>query len=154
MAQVFATQQVLGGKLRADKVKVMLNIEGVGTPATGMLLQNIQFNYTQQITLLYEIGGEEDKANVYYVGGRAQGTMTIARIIGPAQAQLDLITDYGDICEPKDISFDASGSCKGGSGIKYTIHDAVLTTVGVSVAAQDIVIHEQLQFMFINLEAE
>lgn len=149
MPSVFAANQVLGGSIRADKVAVMFD----GAPATGMLLQNIQFNYTQQVTMLYEIGGVAGSANVYYVGGRAMGTMSVARILGPARAQLNLITEFGDICTPKDMSFNATAGCAGNTGVNYKIHSAVLTTVGVSVAAQDVVIHEQLQFMFINLEA-
>lgn len=97
--------------------------------------------------MLYEIGSE----NVYYVGGRAQGTATLARVIGPAPLAAQFINQFNDLCEPQDINFDASAGCQGG-GLNYTLEDAVLTTVSVSVTAQDVVINEQLQFIFIDLE--
>ena len=149
---VFKVNQTFGGALRADQVVLKLNKR----PVTGMLLQNIQFNYTQQVTLLYEIGGEKNKAQVYYVGGRCQGTMTVGRVIGPSSSATFLLTAYGDICDPKPIEFDAKAGClpggaAGTAGVTYTMDKAVLTSVGGSVAAQDCVIHEQLQFMFINM---
>ncbi len=143
MPSVFAGGQTYNGGFRADQLTVTF----AGQDVAGFLVQNIQFSYTQQITLLYEIGSE----NVYYVGGRAQGTATLGRVIGPAPLGGQFISNFNDLCEPQDISFDASAGCEGG-GTNYTLEDAVLTTVSVSVTAQDIVINEQLQFIFIDLE--
>ena len=119
----------------------------VGDAVEGFLIQNIQFSYTQQITLLYEIGSEF----VYYVGGRAQGTATLARVVGPAPFSGQFINMFNDLCDPQDITFDASGGCESG-GISYTLEDAVLTTISVSVTAQQVVVNEQLQFIYIDLE--
>lgn len=143
MASVFTGGQTYNGGFRADQLKLTF----AGTDVAGFLVQNVQFQYTQQITMLYEIGS----ANVYYVGGRAQGSATLARVIGPAPLGAQFLKQFNDLCEPQDINFDASAGCSNG-GVNYTLEDAVLTTVSVSVQAQDVVINEQLQFIFVDLE--
>jgi len=147
---VFAGAQTFNGGFRADNLT--LTIEG--DAVDGMVIQNVQFTFTQQITLLYEIGSGQNY--VYYVGGRAQGTATIARVIGPSNGQVQFIEQYGDLCSPKPITFDAGAGCPNGdpvinNGVKYTLKSAVLTTIAVSVNANDVVINEQLQFMFVDL---
>lgn len=147
MASVFAGGQTHRGGFRADQLKLHIG----GKTVAGFLIQQMQFSYAQQVNLLYEIGSEF----VYYVGGRAQGTASIGHIIGPANFAGQLIDKYRDICDPQDISFDASAGCDsgdGGGGVLYTLEDAILTTISVSVASQDVVINQQLQFMFIDLD--
>lgn len=168
MAQVFAGGQVHRGSFRADQMAITFN----GAQVQGMILQQIQFNFNQQVSMLYEIGSN----NVYYVGGRAQGTASVARIIGPATVSALLLQNFGDICNPQDLGLEVKGGCideQGGLskttaefsnvapsllgnqlGEKYTLEDAILVGVGGSVGAQDIVFNEQLQFMFANLGQE
>jgi hypothetical protein len=119
------------------------------------VIQNVQFSFSQQITMLYEIGSGNNF--VYYVGGRAQGTASIARVVGPASAQAAFIRTYGDLCTPRRITFDSSSGCPSGSppingALRYSLISSVLTTIAVSVNSNDIVINEQLQFMFIDLD--
>ena len=142
MAAVFAGAQTHNGGFRADQLTLSFG----GTSVAGFLVQQVQFSYTQQVTLLYEIGS----ANVYYVGGRAQGTAQLGRVVGPAALGGELMTLYRDLCNPQDISMNASAGCKSG-GPAYLLEDAVMTTVSASVTSQDVVLNEQLAFMFINL---
>ena len=142
MPSVFAGGQTHNGGFRADQLKLTFG----GVDVAGFLVQNVQFQYAQQVTMLYEIGS----ANVYYVGGRAQGSATLARVIGPAPLGATFIQQFNDLCEPQDINFNASGGCRGG-GSNYTLEDAVLTTIAVSVTSQETLINEQLQFIFIDL---
>lgn len=149
MPAVFAGGQVHKGGFRADNLKLSFG----GTDVSGYLVQNVQFQYAQQVTMLYEIGSP----NVYFVGGRANGSATLGRIIGPTRLAAKFITNFNDLCKPQDMQFDASAGCPApgastGVGSSYTLQDAVLTTVSVSVTSQDTVINEQLQFMFINME--
>jgi hypothetical protein len=145
MAGVLGSTQQWAGSFKADLLKV--NFNGV---TGGMLVQNMQFNFSQQVSMLFELGSEK----VYFVGGRAQGSASINRIVGPGKAILALFQGYGDICSPKNIEFTAEGGCGGAQGgIRYRLKSAVLTSVGASVDAQVIVISEQLQFMFVDLDA-
>lgn len=150
MASVFAGGQTHKGSFRADQLQLLFD----GDNVRGWLVQNIQFSYTQQVTLLYEVGSEF----VYYVGGRAQGTASLARVIGPSSNTADLINKYNDICQPQPITMSASAGCPGADGVsrggmEYTLEDAVLVSIAVTVTAQDVVITEQLQFIFVDLES-
>ena len=155
MADVFAGGQVHQGSFRADQVSLLIG----GISVAGFILQQVQFNFTQQVSMIYEIGSN----NVYYVGGRAQGTASVARIIGPAAASSNLFKSFGDICNPQDLGLSISEGCIDASpapGVNvtlgekrsYTLQDAILIGVGGSIAAQDILFNEQLQFMFTNLD--
>lgn len=147
MASVFKGGQTVAGGFRAD----LLSVQVAGQDISGFLVQQVQFSYSQQVTMLYEIGS----ANVYYVGGRAQGTATLARVAGPAIFGADFISLYNDICNPQPIGFRGkSGACNGSNvgATQYTLIDAVLTTISVSVTAQDVVVNEQLQFIFADLD--
>lgn len=144
---VFAGNQVHRGGFRADQLNVKFGIN----PARGFLVQQIQFSFTQSVSMIYEIGSEY----VYYVGGRSQGTASLSRIMGPAQFSNEFLCLYNDVCCPQNIEFDGSGACPNNkfetASPHYTLEDAVLTTISISVAAQDVVINETLQMMFIDL---
>ncbi len=74
------TTDAYGGSFAADQGTLTFPalIGGKGSDA-GFLIQNMQANYTQNVTRLYEIGSP----NVYYVGGRTQGSASIQRVVGP-----------------------------------------------------------------------
>lgn len=150
MASIFAAPQTHFGSFRADKLQMAID----GVSISGKIVQNVQFSFTQQLSILYEINGVGATSSyVYYVGGRAQGNASIARIIGPAAGQLAFVTGFGDVCSPKDITFNANAGCQASGGLRYTLKKAVLTTVADSVSANDVVINEQLQLQFLDLDA-
>lgn len=145
MSSVFAGGQSFKGGFRADQLSVSFG----GRAVSGFLVQNVAFSYSQQVTTLYEIGSEF----VYLVGGRAQGTASLSRVVGPAPFSGEFIRRFNDLCNPQDINLDSSAGCEAGAGINYTLEDAVLVTIGGSIAAQDVVISEQLQFIYLDLDA-
>lgn len=163
---VFSTRQIHNGSFKAQNLKVAIG----DRPVDGMGLQNTQFQFQQQISMIYELpgGGAADGANngtpgsyVYLVGGRAQGSASISRIIGPAALQALVIESYGDICSPKDLRFDASsGFCArqrgqvgagGAGGLVYELKDAIMQGVSGGISAQDLMITENLALMFLDL---
>lgn len=150
MPSAFAGSQTHNGSFRADQLEMSFG----GDPVDGYLIQQVQFSFTQQVTMLYEVGSD----NVYYVGGRSQGTATLARVVGPQATAADFVNKYNDICDPQPIELDASSGCPGSTGsqggVKYVLEEAVLAAISVSVTAQDIVVNEQLQFMFIDLTSD
>lgn len=143
MASVFGTEQKHKGSFRAEDLKMTFG----GGGGDGALVQSANFTLTRQVNLLYEIGS----TNVYYVGNRRQGQAQLSRIVGGAGSFQTLVTTYGDMCKPKDITMEASGGC-GGKGVKYNMKSATLTTIGASVTAQDIVITENVGFIFLDLD--
>lgn len=142
---VYGGTQQWAGSSRADKMTFTI----AGQDVKGMVLQNVQFTFSQQISMLFEIGS----GNVYYIGGRAQGQASIGQIIGPGKSQLDLINKFKDMCQPNTLDLGGKGgACEGGSGVSYSLKKAVLTSIGASVNSQDVQINQQLTFMFADMD--
>lgn len=163
MATVFGggADQLHGGSFRAEDV--LLNWAGAGAAPVaggvkaGALVQQAQWQCQRTVSMLYEIGS----TNVYYVGNRRQGNATFSRVVAGSAAFKDLIAAFGNLCDPKDLTLNAQqAACKGpnnaltGGGVKYTLAGATLTSIGGSVTAQEIIINEQLGFMFLDLGYE
>jgi len=134
------------GSFRAEDLEMKFSTEG----GPGALVQQINFTLTRQINTLYEIGS----TNVYYVGNRRQGQAQLNRIVGGTANFKTLITDYGNMCAPKDVVLAAKASTcgKNQQAVTYTLKSATMTSIGASVTAQDIVITENLGFMFLDLD--
>lgn len=161
MAPVMQPRQNWNGSFRADLLELRL-----GAITTGMLAQSINFNYSQQVTMLHEIGS----TNVYYVAGHAQGQAQMTRVLGPGASVATFMSAFGNVCAPKNIDFHARGGCKAGAdnatggaannngpltqAVEYTLEYAVLTSVGTSVDSQSIVVQENFGLMFANLDVK
>lgn len=173
MPELFTRTEVdFGGAMHAQS--------GIITPAnglTGVLMQNIQLSYQQQVTRLYELGTAGKRSKVYYVGGRAQGTMSVAHVIGPGVSIGLFYSTFGDVCaagtntceidlSPNicgnggtgsnnffgDLVNNAVAAASGGPRAKYKMKYCVLISIGMSVSAQDFVVNENSQLMFSGLE--
>lgn len=155
MPDIFARQETqFSGAFTSDTTTLTLGDYTLG------IVQNAQFQYGQSVNRIYSLGKEGGGAvPVYYVGGRAQGTLSIARVIGPkSEALKGLYQDIGNICNAGandlTVTFTDGSSCAPGERtgpglpIKYTLKGCVLTNVGVSVGAQDMIINENMQIMF------
>ena len=117
----------------------------------GLLVQNLSIQYQQQINRLYEVGCPD----VYLIAGRTNGTISMARVIGPKGVMKDFYAKYGDPCKAENLQLDLSpGLCEenSASNSALTAKRAVITSIGISVAANDMLINEQMQMMFITLE--
>ena len=118
-------------------------------------MQDLSFNYQQAVTRIYELG----TAKTFYVAGRAQGQATCGRILGPRGIQRVFYEKYGNVCSPDNIlDFTADTACHSSAGIpsalrKYKFHmtGVVITSIGITVRANDMIINEQLQMFFASL---
>lgn len=159
--------QALGGVFLSDFAKLSFGAGNGGVAVPAVLVQNMNFTFSQQISRLYEVGsaagGVGSPTNVYYVGGRMQGQLTIARVIGPSNAVAAFYTTFGCVCTAKqqNITLDLgqgdclnNGNCQPGGqqDLKYILKECVITQIGVSVAAQDMLINENVQLMFNDAE--
>ena len=149
----------------------VLSVAGQANLALG-IVQNVQLSFAQAIARVHDVGngGLSGKVPVWYVGGRTQGQATIARILGPASTSLcDFYVKMGDVCNPQDLTFAFTAGCSsqttatttyGASAagavakMKYTIEAAVITNVGITVGAQDMLVNENVTFMFANLSCD
>lgn len=138
------TVAAYGGSFAADTARLVFN----AAPSSGLLVQNLNFQYSQNITRLYDLGDNK----VYYVGGRTQGQMSIARVIGPRVLLAQFYSQYGDVCNARGnmAMFQMARGCEGAT-FSYTMMYCVITTIGVAAAAADMVVNEQSTIMFSSL---
>jgi hypothetical protein len=156
-ADVFSRQgQDFGGSFAADAAKVVFSATDLNDGGVGLLTQSLSFNYTQSITRMYEIGSQK----TFYVAGRAQGQATLARVLGPRPVQLAFYQKYGNVCNAasNNIDFVADTGCQAGGAdsftggvYAFTLRGAVITSIQVSVQANDMIINESLTLMYIAL---
>jgi len=151
MANVFRATQKHGGSFQASDLVMQIN----GNSLASHVVQQVGMQYQQQISQVFEIGSN----NVYYVGGRANGTMNIARIAGPEQIPGILITAYNDICSPGEMKLSrGSSKCASGGAIaqqqdgEYALDGVIMTSLGINTQAQEVVVNEQMAFQFIDLD--
>lgn len=125
-----------------------------GFAGLGLIVQNINHNYAQQISTLYEIGSPA----VYYVQGRAAGQASIARVVGPTKLNLPLLRQLADVCRAGDntLTFEGSSGCGRATGqaMRYKMQGVVLQAIGGSTDAQSAFINEQLSLKFAALDLQ
>jgi len=152
-------QSRLNGVFTADRVKLTMPNK------LGTLVQQFQASYAQTITRLYEVGsndeGSEGKlaSNTYYVGGRTQGNLSLGRVVGPGNTIKTMYTTYGDVCDPQPIYVELTETnCLASNStsvqLTYAFKNAVIQQVGLSVAAQDMIINENISMMFSSMSAQ
>ena len=149
---------VYGGGFAADQCVISFPKIGDNGGEIGLLIQRLGITYQQQITRLYEVGHEA----IYYVGGRTSGEIAVDRVIGPKVISVQFYTTYGDLCNARTNTLDLSvqtGCAPAGksfdafsTGVRYTAHMCVITSIGVTIAAQDMLINESLRIMTSNLQ--
>jgi hypothetical protein len=145
---------VVAGAFAADAAVVTFSGSGGGEFAgVGMLAQQVSFGYQQQITRLFEIGSN----NMYYVAGRSQGNASIARVLGPVPVSVAFYQYYGDVCGATGhvLTFSLMPGCETpgnwGDAINLSLTGALIMSVGFGVAAENMVINEQLSLMYASL---
>ncbi len=130
-----------------------LNPTGGINGGVGMLTQNLTFNYSQQITRIYEIGTNYS----FYVAGRTQGNLSLGRVIGPRPVAVGFYSKYGDVCKAatNQLDIEMATGCRQIGGFDqvyaFSLKFCVIMSIGVSIAAQDMMINEQLALMFGSL---
>lgn len=151
---IFDKEQNIGGAFTAEDC----GISGTGL-GDGAVVQRVQFQIERPINFIYEIGDPGGKGYVYYVGGRRRGQATFERVVGGAKDFKAFVEGYGKLCKKtQDIKLTAKGGCDLGAGIGqqvvYTLKTPKLTGLGVSVQAEQIIILENVQMTFLDLEYE
>lgn len=151
--------QDFGGAVAADAARVVFAAPDLSGGGVGMLVQQLGLNYQQQVTRVFEVGSDK----TFYIVGRTQGQVSMARILGPRPVQLGFYTKFGNACNAatNNINFVADAGCPGNNGgtsfssgtYAFTIKFAVIIQLGITIQAQDMVINEQVGMMFAALDA-
>lgn len=137
--------------------KATLSFPSLGAN-NGLLIQNIQINYQQQVSFVYDLAKPDD---VYYIAGRASGTLAIGKIVGAAGLLKSFYTTFGDVCAKRgNIELSGIAGCStsgaGGTGTVstkgITIRDPVIASFGLTMNVDTAIIGENCQLIFSTLE--
>ena len=161
MADIFnRTPKTTRGGFKIDAAK--LTFSG-SAAAQGLLIQNVQIQYQQQVTFVYDLA---DPSGVYYVAGKAQGTLAMSKIVGSATGMADFYKKYGDACEVgnKITITGVGGTCSTGAvagadpaaaavpGSTYTISSPLIVSYGMTMAVNEGTVGENIQMQFAQLD--
>lgn len=149
---IFDQPQDIGGAFTAEDCG--LSGDGLGD---GAVVQRVQFQIERPINFIYEIGSPGGKNFVYYVGNRRRGQATFERVVGGAKDFKKFVENYGQLCKKTaDIELTAKGGCDLGAGLGqeviYTLKSPKLTGLGVNVTAEQVIILENVQLAFLDLD--
>lgn len=131
MAHIFNKQlKRNSGGFSIDSAK--LSFAALGT-SVGLLVQGIQLQYQQQVTFLYDLA---DPNGVYYVAGRADGNLNIAKMVGSQGLLKSFYGKYGDVCQAAKPSGTGSNATTAGNTIDLTFDTNCTSGSGATTAAQ------------------
>lgn len=187
MADIFGRRSMeFGGAFSADAAQIAFsfsnpNVGTVERGGVGLLTQQLNFTYQQQITRLYEIGSQR----TFYIAGRPQGQAQLSRVAGPREITMAFYYKFGNVCCAKDniLQFRAAAMCfpagqgtttesdvahiaaalrnsqapnlgSSGTALNLKMTGVVITSIGFTVQAENMVINEQVQCMFVALETD
>lgn len=137
-----------GGAFSADAA--VASFGGLAGGGVGLLTQSIQFSYVQRVTRLYEIGSRF----VFYVVGRTSGDAQVQRVLGPRPVSLAFYRLYGNPCTAGTLLFQVGVGCFLGDiegSLSFLLTGVLLTAIQISVRAEDMIVGESLQLMFVAL---
>jgi hypothetical protein len=146
---MFSNTVTYGGSFSADGASIQFDKTGY----TGLLVQNLQGQYMQNVTRLYDV----TSTDVVLVSGRTQGQGGMSRVMGPSALAAAFFERYGNVCyaDANSLTVTADADCSGGGQtdtIELVMSGVVINSYGFSVAAQDMVMNEQLGFVFLWME--
>lgn len=137
-------QQAVGGVFTTDKAVATI-ASGAGSWVAA-LVQNVNADYNQNYSELYELGSNQ----VYRVLGRPQGRMTIGRIIGKAGTSSveDALFSACNTGGTLTIQANANLCAAQAGGVTFVASGIFVISYGISLAVQDQMIREQLVLAF------
>ena len=149
MADVFnRVQQGVSGTMAADGIGFSFG----GTNVAGFITQQLGVNYQQPVNRLYDI----TSSNVYLVAGRPRGDGNLSCVVGPGALTNAFLLEYGDVCNAAahTLVLNYGASCSvgtKGTNNALSLTGVVVTGVSDSIRSEDMIISEQLSFMFMSM---
>jgi len=146
LTDIFSNEVSYGGAFAADGATIAFDMAGL----TGLLVQTLPWGYVQNVTRLYDV----TSTDIVLVSGRTQGEGKMARVMGPSSLTADFFAKYGNVCyaDNNTLTVSAEASCtRAGfsNTVELEMNHVVLNHYGGAIAAQDMVINEQIGFIFL-----
>jgi hypothetical protein len=153
MADIFGkTPKSATGGFSVDKATLSFPELGA-TGTSGLLIQNVQISYQQQVSFVYDLAKADD---VYYIAGRASGTLALGKIVGSQGIVKTFYTKFGDVCQVNGKSLTLSGlaGCSGTTAQTGTIEikEPIITQFGLTMNVDTAIIGENVQMIFATLK--
>jgi len=131
------------------------SLSSTGGDINKLLVTNLQANYNQPINRIYELASNR----AFFVVGRPEGTGNFGSVFGPKPVTELAYKQLADPCNNNTISlnFQGQASCDS-NGARFSpqfgrrLVGVVLQTLGFSVNAQDMLINENVGFLYAALE--
>jgi hypothetical protein len=166
MANIFSkTPKVTGSSFSVDAATFTFagltsTTQIGGGRGIGLLIQNVQLQYQQQLNFIYDLSNPQA---VYYVAGRAEGTLQIGKVVGDTSSMQTFFQVYGNVCavrQPATITGVTGCASVGPSGLPsatpntanaFTINDPVMNSYGLSMTVNEGIVSEQIQMRFTDM---
>lgn len=148
MSDIYGRNIEFGDAFKGDNTA--FTFSGLGSE-TGLLIQNFQMGYNQEVTRLYELGS----VRTYFIVGRPAGSFAIARFAGPTDLANAFIATYGNPCNAASNTVNVglkSGWCSGALTYSSTLRGLLLSDMGMAMAARDMMVTENVSGLFASLE--
>jgi len=147
MAQdMFSNEVTYGGAFSAEGATITFD-----KTYTGLLVQNLSWQYMQNVSRLYDV----TSTDVALVQGRTGGQGSMSRVMGPSALAAGFFLKYGNVCYSDDntLTISAVASCDESSPqtVVLVMQHVVLNSYGGAVSAQDMVVNEQIGFVFLYM---
>lgn len=144
---MFSNSVTFGGAFSANGASITFD-----SKYTGLLVQSLQWQYQQNITRLYDV----TSTDVVLVSGRTQGQGAMTRVMGPAALAAAFFLKYGNVCyaDTNTLTVEAEAECGqdgGNDTVSLVMNGVVINSYGGSISSQDMVVNEQLAFLFLWL---
>ncbi len=159
MQDILSRNVEYGGAFSSDGASILFDMGNGHTLGAGMLGQQIRWQYGQNISRIYELGS----ARVYLVAGRTQGQVSLDTILGPVKLVKAWYTQFGDVChlDQNHITFEGRTGCGApGAGavanemLRIEMKHCVIEQLGGAVQAEQMLIQQQVQIMFLVLKLD
>lgn len=156
MADIFGrSNQIFAGGFPVDGARIAFAGNDGEIVGVGMLTQNLNYNYAQPITILYELGTN----NAYIVTGRARGGVAISRVHGERALVKSFYAKYGDVCNAATNILNLDSSAPGcgdstpdGARASLSMSHCLVETMAGTVASDNGLMTENVNMRFLSLE--
>jgi hypothetical protein len=151
-------ESTFGGAFQANKTLFTFSGGAQGDLGTGLLVQDLQAQYAVAVNKVWELGIGN---RCYYIIGHPQGQLSLGRIVGPAPVSTAFITRFTDACKVGQnvITITTNSGFCGIDGKttndtnKIDFNNCLVTSIGLRVSSQDMIIAQQIAIMFNSMSA-
>lgn len=164
--EVFHRERVRPAKVfHSDNAYLFFpRVAGTEVAVSAAGAQQISGSYSQQVGRLYDLAGSENGqgVNVYYTIGRTAGQLSVSHVVGPVIAVKSWYRQFGDGCRAclneMAIRMNAGNCCNADSPVEesigYHLYNMVMTAMGFSMGAEQMLIMHTVSIIYTGMEYE